>query len=106
MQAGKLRSRVTIQATSGAEDDRGGTAAGWTALVTVWANVAPMSGNEAFAAFKQNPEVTSVVTIRYRTGVTPANRIVVGSRVLDITSVIDVEERRHWLQLGCKEYSQ
>lgn len=107
MQSGKLRHLVTIQrrvvgspqATSTGQPDET-----WTAFLTdIHASIEPISGREYFAQRQVQGEVTHRVRLRYRAGITSAMRVVFGSRVFDIASVIDFEERNIELQLMCVE---
>ena len=43
------------------------------------------------------------VTIRYREGIKSKMRVAIGSRILEIVSVIDVDERHRQLDLLCEE---
>lgn len=105
MQIGPLRNRITLESRT---VDR--TTAGfgeptenWTTLATVWASVEPLSGEEFFQAQQENAEVTHRVRLRFRSGITPKHRLKVGTRILDIVSVIDPEERGLELELLCRE---
>lgn len=100
---GELRHRVTLQSEYGSGDQQGGRASTWADEATVWASIEPMAGKETYAWGKLLGEATSVVRIRYRSGVRPKMRLKYGSRVMDITSVIDEHEAHRFLVLGCVE---
>lgn len=109
MRAGKLRHRLELQANSQAVDAYGdprpsrNNAASWTTEATVWGEVRPLVGREAVEASRVVAELTHWVFIRYRAGVTPQKRIKWGSRIFNILSVANVEERGRELQIMCKE---
>jgi len=104
MLAGRLDKRITIQvSTSDSRDSFGDSTPAWTDLATVWAEIVPISGREFWAAQAVNAEKDLRITIRYRDDITPKNRIVYGSRVFDIQSVIDMRGMREELQIMCRE---
>lgn len=105
MNAGDLRTRVRLQVRANVADGRGGNTVTWSDLGTYWVNITLVGGAEPFAGEKQNPTVSHTVTMRYRRAVVPAQRILVApERVLDIKSVLDMDEKHEWLTLGCEEY--
>ncbi|MDA8212164.1 MAG: phage head closure protein [Clostridia bacterium] len=103
MNAGELRHRVKIQQKSVTRDSFGAESVTWSDVATVWAVVEPLRGREFFGAQQVNAEVTTRIRIRYRSGVVPTMRALYGSRVYDIQSVINLDERNRELQLMCKE---
>lgn len=99
-----LRHRVTIQRAKEAQNSFGEPVLEWQDVGKVWARVEDLSGREYFAARQVAvAEVTTRVTIRWRDDVKPSMRILAGSRVLDVRSVIDPDGRRRELQLMCRE---
>jgi SPP1 family predicted phage head-tail adaptor len=104
MNPGDLRHQVYLQGLTRTEDEGGGGAEVWgDDAGPIWAEVRPLSGNEALRAMQAEATVTHQVTMRYRPGVTTGMRIRFGTRYLDIRRVIDPEERRVELQLLCEE---
>lgn len=104
MRAGTLKHRVRIeQATEGAADALNEKAVTWSELVTVWGAVLPQNGREFYRAQQVNADVTHLVSIRYRSDVDETNRLVVGNRTLDITSVVNVDEADKELLITCVE---
>lgn len=103
MQAGRLRKRVRIQTPVDAQNGLGEMIRAWSTVATVWAAVEPLRGREMFDAAQVQAEISHRVQLRYRPGVNTTMRILFGSRVLQIQSVIDVDERRRELQLMCRE---
>jgi len=102
MRAGELRHRVIIQQKYVTQDAEGITTESWADIATVWAAIEPLRGREFFDAAAVNAEVTTRIRIRYRSGIVPAMRVVYGSQVYEIESVIDVGGRRRELELLCK----
>lgn len=103
MQAGRLNKRVKLQTKTVTQDGYGAALATWADTATVWAAVEPLQGREFWAQQQVQSEVTTRVRIRYRAGVVPAMRVLYGTRVLDILSVIDPKERHEELQLMCRD---
>lgn len=103
MQAGLLRKRLTIQKPSQAQDGYGQTLDTWTDVATVWGEIVPVSGREMIAANAMQESKTHAITIRYIAGITPKMRIKYGTRLFDIQSVLDENERHRTLNLSCVE---
>ncbi len=101
--AAKMRHRVDIQSLTETTDDQGGFTKAWATDATVWAEIVPMKGYERFQAQQTQTPLTHKVTMRYRTGVTTAHRLLYGSRVFGIKEVINVDERGSFLELKCIE---
>lgn len=102
---GGMRSLAALQQPTRTTDNYGATSIGWTTAAPVAARVEPLSGSEPRWAERVSPEVTHRVTIRWRADLSPGPdwRLVVGSRVFNITSVLDVEERHRFWELLCTE---
>ena len=103
MRAGQLRHKVIIQENTPSRDDYGAEAESWSNFATVWAAIEPIRGREFWESQQINAEVTARITIRYLSGVTPKMRVKYGTRIFDIISVINPEERNRDLQLMVKE---
>lgn len=105
--AGKLRHRVLLQSCTGTVDDYGDPLYSdddqWTTEAAVWAAIDPVSGKEFYAAEQAQSSVSHKIRLRYRQGVSTAWRVLYGSRVFRILSVIDWEERHESLLLMAQE---
>ena len=105
---GQLRTRVHIQTATETRTPDGGIAEAWTPFAQVWAKVQGLRGRELFSARTVNATTTHKVTIRYCRGLTSKHRMLIGqdeSRVLNIESVIDVDEKHVMQELMCTEVS-
>jgi SPP1 family predicted phage head-tail adaptor len=104
--AGVLTKRITIQSLTQVDDGGGGKTNTWADGVTCWASIEPGAGREFSDAKQQTPELSHVVTVRYR-AVTPKNRIKYVSnavtRVFNVRYVQDPGERHEQLVLYCSE---
>jgi SPP1 family predicted phage head-tail adaptor len=101
--AARMKFRVEIQSLSQATDNQGGFTDSWTTDATVWAEIEPLKGWERFQAQQTQTPLTHKVTMRYRSGVTTAKRLLYGSRVFEIKEVINVNEDSAFLVLRCLE---
>lgn len=106
MKPGKLRHRVTLQTATTATDSFGEPDISYSNLVTVWADVRPLGGSENVVALHQQGEIDHLVTIRYSSvvaAITGKDRVKFGTRVFDIKSIRNPDERNIMLELTCKE---
>ena len=104
MRVGLLRSRVTIQVEgTPTADDGGGYTQTWAETDVVWGRLRALSAREISAAQGQEGRVTHEVTIRYRTDVTTASRLVIGSRTFNVAGIQNPEDRNAILVLRAVE---
>lgn len=103
MRAGALRHRITLQANTNAYDDYGDISNTWTTGDEIWGSVNPVSGKEEDLGSELVGVVTHFIKVRYKASVSVANRIVFDSRVFQIESVRNWQERNVFLELLCKE---
>jgi len=104
MRAGDLDRRVIIQRDDGTATD-GKHVAAWGTVATVWAQKLDVAGREAFAAGIDQVELADArFKIRWRSGITPANRLLFDGVPYDIVHVGELG-RREGLELWCKRRS-
>lgn len=104
MNPGRLRQQVTLQTHAAASADAlGGRADAWDDVATVWAAIEPLDGTEALRAMQQGIRQPHRITMRYRAGVTAAQRILYGARTFNLRSVVDVEMRHRELSILADE---
>ncbi len=105
MRIGPLNKRVAIRSASTTRDDYGQPIPSWSTDATVWASVEPLSGRERVSAQQQHAETTHRIRMRYQPGttVTTVKRLLFGTRVFEIISVINKKEKNLMLELLCKE---
>ena len=103
MKAGQLDQRVTVERLQGGFDELGQPLPDtWAPLFTCWAAVEPLVGREYIAAQAAMSEVKLKIIMRYRPGITPADRVAHNGQVYGIEAVIDVHSSRRELHLMCK----
>ncbi len=100
LRAGALDRRVTLRAKSLANDASGQAIETWADLATVWAEKRDLRGREYLAAQAVNAEVETLFRIRWRSDVTPANRLTYDGKDYDIAAVAEIG-RREGLELRC-----
>jgi SPP1 family predicted phage head-tail adaptor len=87
MDAGQLRSKITIQTATLATDSRGGQTRTWATTATVWGRIEPVTGSELFLQGIEKERRTHRVTMRSRTLDPQLTRLVHDSRTFEIVSI-------------------
>ncbi len=102
---GQLRTPLRIEEYAETRTSDGGVADAWSVTRTVWARLQGLRGRELFSAQQINPQTSHKVTIRYCKGLTSNARLVdiASSRIFNIESVVDIEDRHQFMQLLCTE---
>lgn len=101
---GKLRHRVTIQTATITRGDRGAEVLSWANTATVYADIRTVGGQEQVLASQlETATLLHTITIRYRSGIVPKQRIKWGSRYFSIEAVIERDNRMRLLDLSCRE---
>ena len=100
---GKMRYQVKLQSPANTTDAGGGRSQTFTTLATIWANIVPKSGTERYKHDQIQDQTTHDVFIRYRSDIDPKYRILYGTRVFSIKSILNVEERDRFYLLSCTE---
>ena len=105
MRAGRLNRKVTVQSLAATQSTvTGEMHDAWATVGSVWAEVAPLSGREAFIASQVRADVDTLITIRYATfAVVPTMRIVKGTTYYDIQSALDPLDRKREIRIMCKK---
>jgi len=94
-----LRQMVELQAEVQVPDGSDGVAREWVTYATVRAQVRGLSGTERFQAERLESPTRYRALIRYRPGVETRHRVLYNGKAYNIRAVIDVGERRRWLEL-------
>lgn len=100
---GDLRERVAIEQPLRVGDGGGGAVESWIEVAQVWARIRPLSGTERTEADAIAGVVTHEAILRYRSDLGPELRMRIGSRLFDIRTVFDIEERRRFLRCLIEE---
>ncbi len=99
MKSCRLKHLVTLQERSQTQDSFGQPIDTWSDVATLRASIEPLRGRELFAAQQVNGELSTKITIRYRSGVSEDMRMVHGDVVYNLTPPVDVEMRHAWLEI-------
>jgi SPP1 family predicted phage head-tail adaptor len=100
---GRLRHRVTLQQDTGTKNANHEIVPTWTDVASIYCAVKGVSGVEAIQGMQLDATTTHLVEMRYRSDVQPRMRLLWGSRVLNISSVVDLKDRQRRLFLQCVE---
>ena len=100
---GEMRHRIFFQRAIPADDGYGGKPVTWINCGEAWAKIEPLTGREFFYAHQIQNEVTHRVTTRFREDVKEDMRISAGGRILEIESIVDLDEAHQFLELFCRE---
>jgi len=111
MSVGKMRYRLTLQSPTRTSDNAGGVSVAWTEVAKIWGSIETKGGSEQFFGDQLEGRSQHVITIRFRRGVTNANRILYSfeskgtayTRTFNITRVENVNEKNAYLRLYCNE---
>ncbi len=101
--AGRMRHRVVVERATKTPDGAGGYALSWAAVATIWADVRPVSGNERYLSMRVEDDVSHTILTRYRNDILPSDRLSFDSRLMQVKSVINVEERSRYLEIKAVE---
>jgi SPP1 family predicted phage head-tail adaptor len=102
--AGRLRHRVTIEAPVETQDaTTGAIDVTWSPLwVDVPAEIAPRSGREFLAAQQLQAEVSTLITFRWRDGLTAKDRIRHGTRIYNPVALLqDPDSGLEYIVAAC-----
>ncbi len=99
MRAGTLRKQITLQHNTPTTSATGQQSPSWMTYATVWGQVVAETSTEHEVGKKLISVGTWKVTIRYRDDVTAEDRIVWGSRILNIIGSPNPDERRRQLTM-------
>ena len=94
-----LRHRITIQSVSRVSDEAGGYSETWATQTSAWASIEPANGYQKYQAMQMETPITHKIRMRYQSGITTKNRILLGSRIFDIVEVLNIEERNVLLEI-------
>lgn len=103
LKAGKYNKVIGLQKQVNEQNDYGGIVSKWRTISNVRAAVEPLQGREFFSGAVPLGENIVRIRIRYGVEVNRTMRVKYGTRLLEITNIIDSKESHRELQLICKE---
>lgn len=99
---GRLRERVTVQQATQTRNRLGESVLSWATFAERWASVQGLSSRELLLSGQQQTEATHRVRMRYLDGLTNSMRLLWRGRVLEITSLLEHDNRTEH-ELLCTE---
>lgn len=108
MSAPRLRRRLVLEGRLDTPDGMGGFAVSWTALGTLWADMAARSGREAVVAGRASPRQSWRIMVRgapagAASRPRPDQRFREGARVFNIISVAEADPAGRYLMCFAEE---
>lgn len=102
---GTLTDRVQLKRRESVTDGGGGHERLYVPVTHVWARVRSLSGRQGTNADGRAVAISHSVVLRFRSDVSPGDRIVYRGRNLDVVSTADMNGRRAYLSCACSETS-
>lgn len=106
LRSGSLRHLITVQANTTSRDDYGGITNSWATYLTTRSSVNPVSGNQKLSDNKVSNDRSFEFMFRYdpsKNPVSPKHRISWDSRTFDIESILEYDERQHFVTVAAVE---
>lgn len=102
---GTLTDRVQLRRRDSLGDGGGGHERVYVPMSSVWARVRSLTGRQGNNADGRAVAISHSVVLRFRSDISPGDRIVYRGRNLDVVSVADLKGRRAYLACACSETS-
>ena len=99
----ELRHRVELWRKEQVADASGGLVETFVSLGTVWAHVGIASVRPAIDAGARAVEATLTVKIRFRSDLSPGDRMIAGSHTLEILFAQDADGKGAYLNCLCRQ---
>ena len=108
MRAGQLKHLVAFQEPGETLGPTGAPVITWSNVAWCWAQITPTGGQENKNAESLQPDVSHTVLVRYGGAITPERigpklRILYGTRLFEIGSVLNTDERNRQLVVAVTE---
>jgi SPP1 family predicted phage head-tail adaptor len=100
---GRLNQRARLLADTLTPDGGGGFDESWEAFASVWLEVEPIGGTDAFGPDRLESRVRHRLTLRRRDDLAAGQRAQVGARLFRIHTVIDEGPQAALMTLLCEE---
>jgi SPP1 family predicted phage head-tail adaptor len=100
---GALRDRVQILRRDVADDGQGGTTTTFVLIATVWGRVRELTARPARGWDRRIASISHSVVLRFRTDISPGDRLLYRGRALDVVAADDLNGRRAYLSCACLE---
>lgn len=102
--ATEARHYVIIQRNTGTTDGEGGFEEGiWSNIQTISAAIYPIQAKQQFQYKSVGVDATHLVKIRGRISIAETDRLAFGSRIFEILTIENIQERSFEKMITCKE---
>ncbi|KEQ08048.1 phage head closure protein [Pseudorhizobium pelagicum] len=90
---GSMDRRITIERETETVNPSGSVVKGWAPVATVWAEVLQQSASEFFTGYGEAETGTVVFRVRYRPGITTADRVTYEGTAYGIKEIKELGRR-------------
>ena len=90
---GSMDRRITIERETETVNPSGSVVKGWAPVATVWAEVLQQSASEFFTGYGEAEAGTVVFRVRYRPGITTADRVTYEGTAYGIKEIKELGRR-------------
>ena len=101
---GDLLHRFTLEAPVRAPDGAGGALRTFALVAEVWGDLRALGGQEHPDADRMAGRITHAIWLRYRDGLTPDDRLRLGTRIFEIRTILNHDGRQRFLECHCEEF--
>lgn len=101
--ATEARHRISFQTFAAVADGEGGFTNSWTTSQTVWAAIYPIKASQLFEYNTVNEEITHIIKLRGYINTNATQRVLFGTRIFEILTLENIQERDFVQVLACKE---
>ena len=100
---GQLNQRASVLAATTTPDGGGGFSESWLPLLTVWARLEPVSGDDVFGPDALESRVRHKIVTRRYASIVAGQRVAIGTRNFRIHAVLDEGPQAQLITLLCEE---
>lgn len=93
LNTGRLNRRVTIERETETVKPSGSVVKAWTPVATVWAEVLQQTASEFFTGYGEAETGTVIFRVRYRPGITTADRVTYAGTAYGIKEIKELGRR-------------
>jgi SPP1 family predicted phage head-tail adaptor len=107
MRAGRLRHKIRLERATETQSAFGEPVKAWTLLKEVWGAVEPLKGAERQRAQQASAVEDVRIVVRWSSDIASLNvkdRVVFGTKIYDIKSVLNINERNSEFNLMAVEH--
>ncbi len=102
----ELRHQITLKTSASTTDGEGGFVDGWTTVGTTWASVSPITAKQRDYYNSLSTEITHLIKIRGDVTCLDTYQITFDSRIFEVLTVENIQERDIVKIVFCKERSR